>query len=165
MLIVLDKSTHEEHLSQPLQTKKKRFNLAFTFLIGYNGIFNMTSKNNNFYFAKPVSDEDGFNEILIPEGAYKIESLNNEIKRIIIEEEHYTEANYPFTIKRNFSTLGSFIEKSTQGPVISFVPDDRMRDILGIIATTMSEEYNISPNPVDILSVDNIFSEVMLLKE
>ena len=85
--------------------------------------------------------------------------MNNEIKRIIIDEEHYTEANYPFTIKANFSTLGSIIEISTQGHVITFVPDDSIRDFLGFNKTTIFEEYNLSPNPVDILSFDNIFLE------
>ena len=152
MLFVMDKSIHEEHLSQPLQTINKQFKFAVTFLTGYNVIFNVTSKNNKFYSAKSISDEDGFIQILIPKGAYELESLNNEIKRFIIEEEHYTEANYPFTIKPNFSTLGSIIEISTQGPVISFVPDDSIRDLLGFNATTIYEEYNLSPNPVDILS-------------
>ena len=32
---------------------------------------------------------------------YEIQSLNIEIKRIIVDEEHFTEANYPFTIKPN----------------------------------------------------------------
>ena len=32
MLIVMDKSTHEEHLSQPLQTNNKQFKIAVTFL-------------------------------------------------------------------------------------------------------------------------------------
>ena len=41
----------------------------------------------------------------------------------MIDEEHYTESNYPFTIKPNFSTLGSIIEISTQGAVTAFVPD------------------------------------------
>ena len=41
LLIVIDKSTHEEHLSQPLQTNNKQFKIAVTFLIGYNGIFNV----------------------------------------------------------------------------------------------------------------------------
>ena len=31
MLIVMKKSTHEEHLSQPLQTNNKQFKLAVTF--------------------------------------------------------------------------------------------------------------------------------------
>ena len=44
MLLVMDKSMHEEHLSQPLQTNKKEFKIAITFLTGYNGIFSLTSK-------------------------------------------------------------------------------------------------------------------------
>ena len=159
MLIVMDKSTHEEHLSQPLQTNNKQFKIAVTFLTGYNGIFNVTDKNNKFYFMKSISDEDGYIQISIPPGAYEIESLNNEIKRIIIDEGHFTEANYPFTIKPNFSTLGSIIEISPQGPIITFMHDDSIRDLLGFNARTLYEEYTLSNNPVDILSFDNIFLE------
>ena len=89
MLIVMDKSTHEEHLSQPLQTNNKQFKIAITFLSAYNGIFNVTNKNNKFYFKKNLIDED-FIQIRIPEGAYEIESLNEEIKRIIMDNEYYT---------------------------------------------------------------------------
>ena len=135
------------------------FRIAVTFLTGYNGIFNVTSTNNKFYFIKSITDKDGYTIITIPPGAYEIESLNNEIKRIIIDEEHYTETNYPFSIKPNFSTLGSIIEISTQGPVITFIPDDSIRDLLGFSKTTIFEEYNLSPNAVDILSFDNIFLE------
>ena len=49
MLIVMDKSTHEEHLSQPLQTNKQQFKIAATFLSGYNGIFKITNSNNKYY--------------------------------------------------------------------------------------------------------------------
>ena len=164
MLIVMDKSTHEEHLSQPLQTNNKQFKIAVTFLTGYNGIFNVTSKNNKFYFLKSITDEDGYIQITIPPGAYELENLNNEIKRLIIDEEHYTDANYPFTIKPNFSTLGSIIEISTQGPVISFLPDDSIRDLLGFNKTTVFEEYNLSSYPVDIISFDNIFIETDIAK-
>ena len=48
MLIDMDKSTHEEHLSQPLQTNNKQFKIAVTFLTGYNGISNITSSNTKF---------------------------------------------------------------------------------------------------------------------
>ena len=115
MLRAMNKSTHEEHLYQPLQTNNKQFKIAVTFLPGYNGIFNVTNQNNKFFFTKSISDEDGFIQITIPPVAYKRESLNNEIKRIFIVEGQYTEANYPFTIKPNFSTLGSITEISTQG--------------------------------------------------
>ena len=120
LLIVMDKSTHEEHLSQPLQTNNKQFKIAVTFLTGYNGIFNVTNSNNKFYFKKAISDEN-FIQIRISEGAYEIESLDVEIKRIIIEKGYYTESDYPFRIKPNFSTLGSIVEILTPGPMISFV--------------------------------------------
>ena len=40
MLIVMDKSIHEEHLSQPLPTNNKQLKIAVSFLTVYNGIFN-----------------------------------------------------------------------------------------------------------------------------
>ena len=88
--------------------------------------------------------------------------MNKEIKRIIIEAGHYTEVDYPFTIKPSFSTLGSIIQISTQGPTITFEPDDSIRDLLGFIRTTIYGEHNLSPNPVDILSFDNIFLECVI---
>ena len=51
------------------------------------------------------------------------------------------------------------MEISTQGPVITFIPDDSIRGLLGFNKTTIYEEYSLSPNPVDILSFDNIFLE------
>ena len=158
ILIIMNQSTHEEHLSQPLQTNNNQFKIAITFLAAYNGIFNVTNRNNTFYFKRNLIDED-FIQIRIPEGAYEIESLNDEIKRIIIDKEYYTETNYPFTIKPNFSTLGSIIEIKAQGPIIGFVFDDSIGSLLGFNETILYEEYNLSPNPVDILSFDNIFLE------
>ena len=112
---------HEEHLFQPFRTNNKQFKIAVTFLTGYNGIFNVTNPNNKFYFLKSITDKDDHVQITIPPGAYELENLNNEIKRIIIDEGHYTEIYYPFLIKPNFSTLGSIAEISTQGPVITFL--------------------------------------------
>ena len=37
--------------------------------------------------------------------------------------------------------------------------DDSIKDLLGFHAITLYEEYNLSTNPVDILSFDNIFLE------
>ena len=159
ILIGMKKSTHEEHLSQPLQTNNKQFKIAVTFLTGYNGIFNVTNENNKIYFKKKISDDDGIIKITIPSGAYEIESLNNEIKRNIIDEEHYTEATYPSTIEPNFSILGSIIEISPQGPIISFMFDDNIKDLLGFNSRTLYEENTLSNNPVDILSFDIVFIE------
>ena len=159
MMIVMDRNTREEYLSQPLQTDNKQIKIAVTFLTGYNGIFIVTKKNKKFYFLKSITEEDGFIQITIPPGAYEIEKLNIGIKRIVIEQEHYTKSDYPFTIKPNFSTLGSINTNIHPRTSNHFCTLDSIRDLLWIIKTTIYEEYNLSPNPVDILSFDNIFLE------
>ena len=55
------------------------------------------------------------------------------------------------------STPDSIIEISRQEPLISFTPDDSIRDFLGFNASTPYEEHNLPPNPFDILSFHNIF--------
>ena len=85
--------------------------------------------------------------------------MNNEIKRTIIEEGQFTETHYPYTIKPDFSKLGSIIEFSRQEPLISFTSDDSIQDLLGFNGSTCFEEYNLLPNPVDVLSFDNFFIE------
>ena len=47
----MDKTTQEELLSQPAQTKNKQFKVAITFLTGYKGIFNVSNSNTKIYFA------------------------------------------------------------------------------------------------------------------
>ena len=159
MLIIMDKSIQKELLFQPLQTNNKQFKIAITFLSAYNGIFNVTNLNNKFYFTKSITDDKHFVHITIPPGAYEIESLDDEIKRIIINDSHFTEENYPFKMRANFSTLGSIIEISNEESAISFRPDDSIGFLLGFNKRTIYEEYNLSENPVDILSFDNIFIE------
>ena len=159
ILIVMNESTHEEHLSQALLTNIRQFKIAVTFLTAYNGIFNITSKNNKFYFSKSIIDDNHFNRISIPQGAYKIDSLNKEIKRIIIDEGYFTTSDYPFLSKPNFSNFGCIIEVSNEESAISFKPDDSIRDLLGFNKTSIYEKYKLSPNPVDIISFDNIFIE------
>ena len=159
ILIIMNQSTHKEHLSQPLQTNNKQFKIAITFLSAYNGIFNITNSNNRFHFTKSISDYEHYIVISIPPGAYEIESLNDEIKRIIINDEHFTEDTYPFVIKPNFSTLGSNIEISNEESAISFKASDSIGSLLGFNKRTIYDEYNLSDNPVDILSFDNIFIE------
>ena len=68
LLIVMDKSTLEEPLPQPLQTNNKQFKIAVTFLTACNGIFNLTNKNNKFYFKKHPIEED-FTQLTVPPGA------------------------------------------------------------------------------------------------
>ena len=83
--------------------------------------------------------------------------MNDKIKRINIDEKYYTEANYPFHIRPNFSTLGSIIEIKPQGPLISFVFNDSIGNLLGFDETILIEQHILSKKSVDILSFDIIF--------
>ena len=165
MLLVMDNSTHEEHLSQPLQTNIKQIKIAGTFLTDYIGIFNGTNKNNKFNFTVSINDDD-FSQISIPPGANGDKSLDKEIERNIIEDGYITKENYPFIVKPNFSTLGSIIESKPDfiGTQISFVYKDSIRDLLGFDSIAMYEKYNLSQNPVDFLSFDNIFLETDIVQ-
>ena len=95
-------------------------------------------------------------QVVITPGAYEIESLNKEIETILEGEGHYTEVNYPLTIKPSFSTLGSIVETFRQEPLFKFLPNDSIRGLLGLNASTIYEDHNLSPNPVDNLSSDNV---------
>ena len=55
--------------------------------------------------------------------------------------------------------MGSIVEITDPQSVISFKPDDSIGSLLGFKKRSIYEEYNLSDNPVDILSFDNIFLE------
>ena len=54
MLMVMDKSTHEKYIFQPLQTNDKKSKIAVTFLTGYNGIFNIKIRIISFISRKQL---------------------------------------------------------------------------------------------------------------
>ena len=87
--------------------------------------------------------------------------MNNEIKIFVIDQGYFTESIFPFTIKPNFSTLGSIIKISSliTSSGIVFTPNDIIGDLLGFKSVVLHEEHILSDYPVDILSFDNIFFE------
>ena len=86
MLVVMDESTHKKHLSQTLQTSNKQHKIAVTFLTFYNGIFNVTNSNKFYFKKKTITGGDDSIQNTIPPGAHGIESINHEVKRIIIDK-------------------------------------------------------------------------------
>ena len=98
---------------------------------------------------RSLFDEDFF-QIRIPIGPYELESLNDDIKRNIIAEEHFTESDSPFHIKPIFSTLGSIIEKKPQVRLNGSVFNGSIGNLLGFEEIILYKGKNVSPNPVDI---------------
>ena len=65
MVMVMDKSSHEKHLYQPLQTNNKQFKTVVTFLTGYNRIFNVTNSKKSSVLRKHLpAKRIGFNLLL-----------------------------------------------------------------------------------------------------
>ena len=95
MLVGMDKSTHEEHLSQPHQTNNRQFQIAVTFPTDHNGIFSVKDKNTKFYFTESIDDEEPRQVTILPV-ANELENLEKEIKRVIIQEGHYTDETHHF---------------------------------------------------------------------
>ena len=156
----MDKIIHEEHLTHPPQTYNEEFKKPLTILTGYNGILNITKEKIKFYFTVSINDDDLY-WIAISRGAYDLETLDNVMKRIFIEEGFFTEATYPLTIKPIFSTSGSFVETSSsiKGSRIAFTSKDSIKKLLVFKTKVIHEEHNLWYFPVDILSFDNIFLE------
>ena len=88
MLVVMDKSIHEEHLSQTLQTHNILKSLSPLQLVIMVFLTSQTKIKNCFTVS---INNDDINRISIPLGAYEMESLNKEIKRIFIEEGFFNE--------------------------------------------------------------------------
>ena len=88
-------------MSQPLLTKNKQIEVAITFSTGYNRIFIVSNKNNILYFTTSITDKNCFIQITIPPGAYELESLIDENKKVNFEEKHFPKQDKLYTIKTN----------------------------------------------------------------
>ena len=133
MFFVLDRTTHEEILSQPLVNNFKQLEIAVTFLTHYKSIFKVTSKNIKIYLTTS-NGEEKFSIIIISQEAYEIDQLNSEIKRVNEKENFSTEENCPLLFKPYFLILDSNIEIKPFFLVsqVSFIHDGSLRDLLGL---------------------------------
>ena len=81
----MDKSSLEERLSQLLQANNKQFKTAVTFPTDYSGFLKNTNENIKCCFTISIIDDD-FSQKTIPPGANELESLDDEIKRIVFKD-------------------------------------------------------------------------------
>ena len=156
----MDNPTREENFIEPLITNNKDFKTAITFLTGYNGNFNITEIDNKFYCITP---EKIIVDIVLEKGAYELEAMDLEIKRLMVLNGDSDGETIPITIKQDFSTQGSIMEIIDRWGIY-FTFDSTTRTILGADARVISGKYNLSDHQVDIISFDNIFIECDIAK-
>ena len=79
-----------------------------------------------------------------------MKAIDLEIQRLMVLNGDSDGETFPFTIKPNFTTQGSIIEIEV-GWQIDSTYAGTIRNILGFNARKVSEKYNLSDHPVDLI--------------
>ena len=131
--------------------------IALVNLETWNSFANVTSSNNQFRYST-----DGGNTwklITIETGAYQLESINDEIQRLMSVNGDWDSAGnaYYITISANTSTLKSVIDITHADYKIDFTIPNSLRLILGFDSVILSKGRNISDSIVNIIDFNSIF--------
>lgn len=133
------------------------FEIALVNLETWNSFANVTSSNNLFRYSA-----DGGNTwklIAIETGSYELESINDEIQRLmkINGDWDITNSVYYITVLANISTLKSIIDITNVDYKIDFTISNSVRSILGFNSVILSKGLNISDSIVNIIDFNSIF--------
>jgi len=115
----------------------------------YNNIQNITAKNNIFKYS--VGNGVTWNIVTLTPGSYEIDSINSEINRLMTIN-GYT----GITISANTITLGSVIDIKPTTTKVDFTIANSLASLLGFGSVVLSSGYNVSPNPVDVITINQI---------
>ena len=155
--IVMVKSTHKENQSQ---TKHKDFKLAGIFLTGDNGIIEVTSKKNEFFFISVFQGAEQ-NTICIPPGAYDWKVLKKRNSMNFSWRSLYYTRGLPSYNQTKFLNIGQCYRNSTWLRMTN-----RSRSgwyftrPLGFKPILINEENNLSDISVEMLMFDNNSLEI-----
>ena len=121
----------------------------------------------NYLFKYSVDDGNTWKLITIETGAYQIESINDEIQRLMKENGDWDQASNAFyvNISANTSTLKSIIDITNDEYKIDFTISNSLRSILGFDSVILSKGHNIPDNIVNIIDFNSIFVNCDCIRE
>ena len=133
----------------------KKYEMALVSLETYYSFANIDRTNNNFKYSS--DDGSTWKNIDIPEGCYEIEDINQCIRRIMKENNHYDAANdrYFIELKPNKNTLRSVLNIA-ENYKVDFTTRNSIRSVLGFNKKEYAAGYNESENIVDIISINSL---------
>ncbi len=151
------------HMDVPISLEDGDYTIGLINMAVYNSIFNITEANNNLRYSK----DDGVTwiDIDIPEGAYEITQINDEIHRQLeLNDDVFNdiESNgYPIELLANLSTQKSIIELRTAPNInspfqVDLTATNSIASLLGFDPQILTEEYNTSENKVNIITIDKL---------
>ena len=127
VLIVMDETTHEEHLSNALQTNNEQFKTSITLLTCFNGRFIITNKYDKFYFTVSFKHDD-FNVISVPLRLTKYSLSTANMNELFSKKDFLQNRKIHLQSNQNYSTLGFILKISSTftSSQIASIADDSM---------------------------------------
>src|SRR5208282_4120211 len=97
-------------------------------------------------------------------GSYQIESINDEIQRLLQINGDWDSDNnaHYITLSPNISTLKAVIEITNADYRVDFTIDNSIRSILGFDSAVLSQGCNISDDLVNIIDFNSIFVNLFI---
>jgi len=115
----------------------------------YNNIQNITAKNNVFKYS--VDNGATWTTITLIPGSYEIDTINFDINRLMTNN-----GDSRITISANTITLGSIVHIKPASTKVDFTVSNSLASLLGFGSVVLSTGYNVSPNPVNIITINQI---------
>jgi len=157
IVLVNTKSDFTTQFSTPISLNPNRdYEIALLWFTAYNTIFNFDSSNNKFHYS--IDSGIKWTSIILPEGAYEINSLNNAIKSTMKANGHWDSVNNECYINLSISlaTSKSIVTIRNAKYVIDFTQPNTIRERLGFNSKILSSGTNVSDNIVQITNISTI---------
>jgi len=120
----------------------------------YNNIQNITAKNNIFKYS--VDNRATWTTVTLTPSNYEIDTINSDIKRRMT-----INGDTGITISANTITLGSVVDIKSATTKVYFTVANSLAPLLGFNSVVLTAGYNVSPNPVDVITINQILSIVI----
>ena len=158
-----NKSRFKTLFKPPIQlNKKKDYEIALISLETYYSFPN-TDRSNNCFTYSPDLDPLWF-DIIIPEGSYHVEDINEFIQRDMRKNGRYDKANDKdnMEISANTNTLKSemFLKSNYE---VDFRKDKPINSLLGFHSNLYTSGFHESENMVNILTFNSILVNIDIL--
>jgi len=157
-IVVTDNKTKFTTQFNPhIQLKKnKRYEIALVNLETYYSFPNITRQNCRFTYSPDAGYT--WHHILVPEGSYDIEDIDDYIQQKMKQNGHVNK----ISLSANTNTLKAVVllENNYQ---VDFQPMDSISSVLGFNEEVYTNDYQESENPVNILSINSILVNIDII--
>jgi len=142
----------------------KKYEAALLSLDTYNSIPNINKGKNNIF---KYSNNNGlaWKVIELDTGSYEIDTLSDEIQRILVLNGDYDNINLKFyiTISPNKSKLTSIVHIDNPNYKVDFTVSKSIGTLLGFKKVVINAGYNESTSIVDIMTLNSILVNIDII--